>query len=370
MEIVKIDGSYLEGGGQIVRNALALSALTGKGFEISNIRKGRTDGGLKAQHLNCVEAAARLCNAKVDGAFIGSTTLSFNPGKLKATNLDIDIGTAGSTTLLLQSIVVPAMFSDSKIRLRIKGGTDVKWSMPADYFKEVFLPHLLKYAKIHFKLKRRGYFPAGGGEIELLINPEFRLIDFENFKDFHKHLLKQQKISILEQGRLIQIKGISHASKQLQESKVAERQAESAKMILKKYGCPIQINIEYSETTSPGSGIVLWAIFSLNEEEIDKMNPIIVGADALGEKGIKAEDVGGLAANNLIEEIESKAPVDQHLADNLVPFLGLFGGEIKCSKITNHLLTNIYVTEKFLDVKFDVDEVKKEIRCKEGNSNL
>ncbi len=255
------------------------------------------------------------------------------------------------------------MFSDSKIKLRVKGGTDVNWSMPADYFKEIFLPHLFKYARIHFKLKKRGYFPAGGGEIELLIIPEFRLVDFNSFDDFHKFLRTQQKINLVEQGNLIQIKGISHASKHLEKSKVAERQAEAARLALRRYNCPIHIIPEYTDTLSAGSGITLWAIFSLQEDEISALNPVRLGADALGEKGIPAEDIGRDAANKLIEEIESKAAVDKHLSDNLIPFLGLFGGKIKVSEITKHALTNIYVTEKFLDVKFDVEKELNLISC-------
>lgn len=361
--MIKLDGSYLEGGGQIVRNALALSALTGKAFEVINIRKGRADAGLKAQHLNCVKAAAQLSDAIIEGASIGSTSFSFTPRKLEAKDIDIDIGTAGSTTLLLQSILIPSMFSDSKIKLRIKGGTDVNWSMPVDYFKEVFLPQLFKYARIHFKLKKRGYFPAGGGEIELLVIPEFRVIDFNSFDDFHRFLKTQKKINLIEQGNLIQIKGISHASRQLEKSKVAERQAEAARLALRRYSCPIQIVSEYTDTLSAGSGITLWAIFSLQEDEISALNPIRLGADALGEKGISAEDIGRTAANKLIEEVESGAAVDQHLADNLIPFLGLFGGRIRVSRITNHTLTNIYVTEKFLDAKFDVDKKLNIISC-------
>ena len=179
---------------------------------------------------------------------------------------------------------------------------------------------------------------------------------FENLKD-------APKINLTEQHNLIQIKGISHASLDLQKAEVAERQAKAAKIILNKFNCPIQIRTEYSDTLSTGSGITVWAIFSKNPEEIDFNNPIILGADALGEKTKRSEEVGKESAEKLVKEIESKAPVDSHLADNLMPFLALFGGRIKVSKITGHTLTNIYVCEQFLGKIFEVDKENNIIKA-------
>lgn len=355
--MIKLDGAYMEGGGQIVRNALALSAITGKGFEVDNIRKGRCDSGLKPQHLHCVKAVSELCSAEIEDVETGSTRMKFLPKKIRAQNLDIDIGTAGSVTLLLQSVLIPAMFSNATMKLSIKGGTDVNWSMPVDYLHEVFLPHLQKYAAVDYKLVRRGYYPKGSGLLELTIKPKYKLKDFDSFEEFHKYLRQQKKISLTEQGKLQQIKGVSHSSKLLEKARVAERQAQAAKLELSKYNVPIEITSEYCETLSPGSGITLWAIFADNEIDFD--NPIRIGADALGEKGKQSEEIGKEAVDNLAREIKSGAPVDSHLEDNLIPFLGLFGGRIKVPEITKHTLTNIYVTEQFLNVKFNVDEENK-----------
>lgn len=355
--MIKLDGAYMEGGGQIVRNALALSAITGKGFEVDNIRKGRCKSGLKHQHLYCVKAVSELCDAEIEDVEIGSERIKFIPRKLKAKNIEIDIETAGSVTLLLQSILIPAMFSNAAMSIQIRGGTDVNWSMPVDYLCNVFLPQLKKYAGIDYKLVRRGYNPKGNGLLELTIRPKYKLKDFDSFEDFHMYLRQQKKINLVEQGKLQQIKGVSHASKLLEKAKVAERQAEAAKLDLSKYNVPVEIISEYCETLSPGSGITLWAIFA--DKEIDFDNPIRIGADALGEKGKPSEEIGKEAVDNLAKEIKSGAPVDSHLEDNLIPFLGLFGGRIKVPEITKHTLTNIYVTEQFLNVKFEIDKENK-----------
>ncbi|MBR9692031.1 RNA 3'-terminal phosphate cyclase [Candidatus Woesearchaeota archaeon] len=342
--MLKIDGSYGEGGGQIARTALALSTITGKAFEANNIRQGRKVSGLKAQHVKCTKALEKLANAKSQYAVIGSEILKYEPGKLRPQTLSIDIGTAGSISLLLQAILLPTFFVDGKIHLKITGGTSGKWAMPFDFLMNIFLPQIKKFTKsIDVKIEKRGYYPKGGGKIELKIKP---LEDKTAFPKFNS----------IEQGNLIQIKGISHASKHLEKAEVAERQAKAAKLSLSNLDVPINIQTEYADTLSPGSGITLWAIFSKDPDEIDVNNPILIGADALGERGKKSEDVGREAAESLLKEIESKSPVDSHTADNLIPFLSMFGGKIKVSKITKHTKTNIWVCEQFIENKFEIDE--------------
>ena len=188
--------------------------------------------------------------------------------------------------------------------------------------------------------------------------------DFENFEVFYEHLKNNSpKINLIEQHHLIQIKGISHASRDIEKAGVSERQSHYAQGILgKNFNVPIKIRSEYQDTLSTGSGITLWAIFSKNKNDIDENNPVRIGADALGEQGKKAEIVGQEAAQNLIKEIESKSPVDSHLADQILPFMALAGNsKIKVSEITNHCRTNVYAIQKFMGEIFKVNEERNMI---------
>lgn len=337
--MLAIDGSYLEGGGQIVRNALALSALTGKAFEVAGIRKDRPKSGLKAQHLHAVCSLQKFCNASVDGNELGSSYLKFIPKKFRPVNSLIDIRTAGSVTLLMQSLLLPLTLSRKKVILNLLGGTDTKWAMPVDYFRNVFIPILRPYADIEVNLLKRGYYPKGQGHVEISIKSKF---DMETGK-------LAPKFNLLDRGSLLCIKGCSHASKDLEKLDVALRQKRSAELFLKSKA---DILAEYCDTPSTGSGIVLWAVYENS----------VIGADSLGERGKKAEAVGFEAAKSLLREMDSGRCVDRHLADNLIPFLGIFGGSISVSEITKHTLTNIYVTELFLDVKFKIDRENNIIR--------
>lgn len=352
-----IDCSYGEGGGQIIRTALAISTLTSKPFEADNIRIGREQPGLKAQHLHCIKALEKLCNAKAEHAALGSKKLIYVPGKIKGGTVEIDIGTAGSVSLLLQALLLPSFFAGKRTKLIITGGTDGKWAMPYEYLKYIFAPHLTKFVdKFDLKLLKRGYYPKGGGKIELTIKPKFRLSDFDSFEEFHDAmLLSKNKINLAARGKLLQIRGISHASKSLETSKVADRQAKIAQMALSKLNCPVNIDVQYCDTLSPGSGITLWATFS-ETDELDLNNPVILGSDILGERGKTSEAVGQEAAEQLIKEISSGAAVDSHLADNLIPFLALFSGSMHVSEITEHTKTNIWIAEQFLGKVVKVDE--------------
>lgn len=354
--MITLDGAHGEGGGQILRTALALSMITLKPFRIENIRKNRPTPGLKQQHLTGIRALQLLSDSAVDCAGIGSESLLFAPKTIKNFRATIDIRTAGSITLLLQTILPPLLFARKESRIRIIGGTDVTWSPEMDYFTNVIAPSLERFAEITVKIEKRGYYPKGDGKIDIRIKPKF---PSENFEELSAKLKSADvKFDLLHQDNLLFIKGVSHASKDLVGAEVAERQARAAKMALNKFEVPIAIRTEYSEAESIGSGITLFAGFS-KTDEMDIKNPVVIGADNLGEKSKRSETVGEEAAKKLIEEIGSGAAVDAHLADNLIPYMALIGGKMKTSKITNHILSNIHVAEQFLDVKFKVDNDSK-----------
>lgn len=352
--MIILDGSKGEGGGQIVRTALALSTLTGKPFRAINIRAGRKDAGLKPQHVHCVKALQELCKAKSEGAYEGSSELLYVPGSITAKNLTIDIGTAGSITLLLQAVLLPCMFAQRSHTLTLKGGTDTEWSMPVDYFSNVLLPQYRRISEITCQLLKRGYYPKGGGEVKLSIKPTIHRNEYETFEEFWKELGKHS-FKLEEKGTLLNIYGISHASKDLSHARVAERQAEAAKQLL-KFSVPVNISIEYADALSTGSGITLWAIYSKDKEDIDASNPIRIGADALGAPGKPAEVVGKEAAEKLISHINSKAPVDSHMTDNLIPLLALSApSSMQIAELTQHAKTNIDVVEAFLGKLFTIE---------------
>ncbi len=366
--LIQIDGSFNEGGGQILRTALGLSALTGKPFEITNIRKNRSQPGLRPQHLSCVNAVAELCSATFEGAEVSSSEVKFYPRSIKGRTLSVDIGTAGSVTLLLQSLLLPLIFGGKKFRIKVTGGTDVPFSPPACYFAGVLLPQLWKFCEsVEFSVERRGFFPAGGGRVELFVKPKFHLSQHGSFNEFMNELRNSAtaEINLENQGKLLQVKGSSVASADLQKGEVAERQAKAAKMTLAKLNVPVSISSSYSASLSAGSVVSLHAVFS-DSDELSQINPVILGSSCIGERGKRAEDVGREAAFCLLNEISSKAPVDRHLADQLIPFLALAGGGMKVSEITNHCRTNIYSVEKFLGRCFEVDEAERRVSCKHG----
>ncbi len=331
--MIKIDGSYLEGGGALIRISLALSTITGKPIHLFNIRKSRPNGGgLKEQHLKSLEAIAELCNGKVENAQIGAKEIWFQPGQIKAGNLDLKIETAGSITLVLQALIPVSLFAPNPVKINFKGGaTDTFFSPTIDYFRYVFLKILEKgeNIKIETNILKRGYYPEGGTKAEIKIHPS-----------------RLKKINLTKRGNLKNILIISGASNLLKNKKVAERQLMGTREILGKLNLPLTEKTEYYQSQCPGNQICL----------IGEFEKTIIGVDNLGKMGKRPEEVGKEAALNLLKEQKSEACLDKYLADQILPYLALSKekSSVTVSEVTNHCKTNIWLIEKFIKGKFEI----------------
>lgn len=328
--MIEIDGSTLESGGQILRTAAALSAITKKPCRIFHIRKKRPRPGLMYQHLLGIQALSRLCGGRLEGDYLGSTEIKFYPGPSYKNQVSIKIPTAGSITLALQTLIPPVLFAPFPIKIMVDGGaTDTFFSPTVDYFHYVFLKVLEKIGpRVKINILKRGYYPEGGAKLKVEIFPS-------NIKGF----------KLVERKNLKRILALSGASEFLKSKEVAKRQLAGARNILGKLKLPTEERIGYYQTQCPGSQICLVAEFENT----------VIGTDNLGKLGKRAEDVGKEAAQALLKEQKSEACLDKHLADQILPYMALAKGESKVtvSEVTNHCKTNIWVIEKFVEGKFE-----------------
>jgi len=334
--MIEIDGSF--GYGQLLRTAIALSALTLKSVKIFNIRKRRPKPGLMAQHLTGAKIAAEFCKAETKGLKLYSTELEFVPKELNIpSRKKIDIGTAGSIGLLLQTLFPIILFGDKEVELEIRGGTAGLGAPPIEYLQNILFPILTKFGiKLpEVEIVRYGFYPRGGGIVKCKIYPVKEL----------KH------IELVERGEVKDIEGISVCGSLPKH--IAERQANSARKLLFERGYNSEIKALAVNTFSPGTCITLWA----------NCENTILGSDSLGAKGKPAEKVGKEAAKDLLNSINSNVALDKHMADQIIPFIALAKGKskIKVEEITEHCLTNMKVCEKILNVEFQVDEENKVI---------
>ncbi|MHB1189120.1 RNA 3'-terminal phosphate cyclase [Thiobacillus sp.] len=328
--MIEIDASFGEGGGQILRSALALSVITGEAMRLTNVRVRRPQPGLKPQHLKAVEAAASISGARVEGVCLGSQTLCFEPAGLTGGNYAFDIGTAGSTSLLLQTLYLPLSFADGPSRLTLSGGTHVPWSPCYHYLQWQWLPYLAA-AGYHLEctLERAGFYPRGGGLLHANIVPS-------------RHF---SPLRLTVRGRLLRIRGLS-AVGQLDRA-IAERQRLQAIVRLRELEVSVEIEVAEVPAASPGTFIVLQAEFEGGR----------CCAFALGARHKPAEKVADEAADELRADIHSGGAIDGWLADQLLLPLAFVPdrSEFSVCRISRHLRTNAELLGYFLPVAVGIE---------------
>ncbi len=328
-DIIQIDGSFGEGGGQILRTALSLSAITQRPFEIFNIRANRKTPGLSHQHLQAVNATARICTAEVTGNQLRSTDLKFYPGEIRAGTYHLDIGTAGSVSLVLQTIFYPLSLTNRPSSVTITGGTHVTHSPCIDYLTHQWLYYLKKIGfDAIIKTTRAGFFPRGGGEVFIQINPTGSL----------------HPLQIENRGRLIQIKGTSTVSNL--DITIARRQQAQARKKFLERNVPHEISV--AEAPAIGKSTMLLLVGKFEHSQCCYFS--------LGAIGKRAETVADEACNEFFSFLETKGVIDEYLADQLIIPLAITKGtsQFITPRITPHLLTNSEIVKLFLPVTIDV----------------
>jgi RNA 3'-phosphate cyclase len=339
--MIILDGSYGEGGGQMLRTALLLSLLTDQPFRIENIRRGRSDPGLKPQHLHIVQALSQMSEVQVEGLAPGALALTFYPARLRGGAYEFDIGTAGAIPLFLQTLLPAAIFAGEPIAFTVTGGTDVRGAMTIDFWQTVLLPFLRPYAlQLQLHVQRRGFYPAGGGRVLVTVSPA---LDQGNWPTQRAHF---PPLAIPARGELRQVQVYSLASASLREQRVATRQASACYNRL--HTKPAKPLIDYVEARSPGSVVTAIAEYTHTR----------LGADALGERGKASEQVGAEAAETLNQEMQAGGTVDVHTADNLMVWVALFGGGYSFAGPTGHITTNAWVIEHFLPGALRLEETE------------
>lgn len=332
--MIEIDGSHGEGGGQILRTALSLSCFSGKPFRMVNIRRGRKKPGLAPQHLVSVRAAREISGADVSGDRQGSVELVFSPGEVKPGKVSLDVGTAGSTLLVLQSIVLPLLFARGKSSVTVRGGTHVPGSPSFHYAASVLLPALGKLgAELSLSIGSYGFYPRGGGEIRSEIFPSAGV----------------RPLFLTERGKVLAVRGWSAAAN-LPVS-IAHRQRDAALALIRGRlrGADLPVDIEVLSVQTPGQGTFL---FLLVETEGG-----VAGFSSLGERGKRAEAVGEEAAEALLSYCETGAALDPHLPDQLAPYLAMCrkSSAFTTSRVTEHLMTNLWTIGLFREGRFSVE---------------
>ncbi|CAF1007261.1 unnamed protein product [Rotaria sordida] len=349
--IITIDGSYLEGGGQILRNSTALSVLLEIPIRVEKIRAGRSQGGLRPQHLTGIQLLSQLSEAKLHNGNIGATEIIFTPRTIKGGNYIADTKTAGSVCLMMQTAIPCLLFANNSSYLRLLGGTNAEFAPEIDYYSMVFQPIARRFNfNFDINLVRRGYYPKGGGEVRITVNPIDQLT----------------AIDLTEFGQIKRFFGRAFVAGTLSK-RIAYEMAEAAeKLIHKQYSKDIPIEIQVVKepdnmAIGTATGIIVGA---------ETTTGCILASSALGKRGVPANDVGTQATEDLLYDLSYQACVDRHLQDQLIILMALAKGhsKIRCGPLSDHTKTAIFVAELLTKVKFKVTEVSS-LKTEHDQSN-
>ncbi|XP_067086787.1 RNA 3'-terminal phosphate cyclase [Osmerus mordax] len=357
--MAEIDGSIMEGGGQVVRLSASLSCISGTSITINKIRAGRSTPGLRPQHLSGLELVRDICGGRLEGGTVGSTEVVFIPGKIKAGSHIADTHTAGSIGLLLQVSLPCGLYADGPLNLCLKGGTNAEMAPQIDYTIKVFKPIVERFG-VHFDcdVKMRGYYPKGGGEVMVKINPVKELTP----------------ISMTERGTITKIHGRAFVAGVLP-YKLAKDMSTAAVWTIRREIKDLYINIqsvhEKDTACGNGQGIIIIA---------ESSTGCIFAGSSLGKKGVYADKVGIEAAEMLLRNIRHNGCVDEFLQDQVIIFMALAKGtsRIRSGPVTLHTETAIHVAEQLTQAKFTITKADDDnetyiIECQgvgTSNSNL
>ena len=337
--MIEIDGSLKSGSGTIIRDAVSLSLLTDESVRVTNIRSRRNKPGLRPQHLKVVQALAEICGGRLEAEGVGASRMEFHPGRfIKGGAFSFDIGTAGSTTLFAMAVLPPALFADEPSRFTIHGGLFQDFAPSALYLKHVTLPILKAMgAASDLRIVRPGYVPKGQGIIEVGVRP----------------MAGTLKPFVLEEPETVSaIRGFALSSR-LDTRRVSERMADSCENTLAASGYAACIEVLNDSRGRPtfempavqeGACLAIWAETATGSR---------VGSDMSGARGRPAEFIGKEVAKQLMEDLSTKAAVDRHLADQIIPYAGLADGwsSWRIPRMTDHVESRIWLIEKILGAR-------------------
>ena len=329
-----IDGSFGEGGGQIVRSSLALSAVTGQAFSMHNVRAGRDKPGLRQQHMTAVKSVAKICDAEVQGAEVGSSHLTFRPGKIRGGDYLFDIVTAGSTTLVLQAVLPALLLAEKPSTIELRGGTHNPFAPPFDFIEKAFLPLLDRMGpSVSAHIERYGFYPAGGGRLIVQVKPA---TCFKPFELLDRGKLRGQTVRAI----------VANLPRHIGDRECRQvRQSDDWNQAHSDV-------VEVQTSASPGNVVLL-------EVEFQNVTEVFV---AFGSRGLPAEKVARSAVCESKEYLKSTAPVGKYLADQLILPLGISahlghgGGRFRTVPLSLHSKTHLELLEKFLEIETHVEE--------------